>query len=747
MLDKTEKSSKKVTCAMCDMACQLEGRFEGSQLVGIHADDTHPLTPGAICIKAANALEYYSHPDRLLHPLKRIGRRGSGEWEQVSWDQALDEIATKLKALVGEHGPETVALTSNSWNTSVESGSIRRFMNLLGTPNYISGVSMCAGNTAAVSRMVCGWFPSPDFERTNLVVLGGHVPTKNNWSAMYVRLSRALERGAKMIVLDPRENPHVKNAAIWLPLHAGTDAAMYMGWIKYILDEGLYDKAFVDNWTVGLEQLRERLEEYPLERVAKITGVNQGLIEQAARLYAEAGPAVIPWVPMLDKQHNSTSAIRAQNIMRAVCGYLDVPGGELLSGFSPDVLTETDFELHERLPQEQKDKQLRQSYNAFTYEGQAALREPTKRVYGREYANLITGCYMAHPPSVFDAMITGAPYPVKAFFVTGNNPLMSYANQTKVYQAIMNQELVVTFDLFKSPTAQLSDYILPGNSWLERDHLHDFWGWTNASMISHKLQDAPGECRGGYDLWKGLADRMGFGDEFPWGSTEEVYSERVKGLGMNWDEFKTEFDNLYVPEYEFRKYEQKGFATPSGKVELYSQLLADLGHDPLPYFVDRDDPKDMPFRLFIGIRDDPYFHTAQRQVKKFRQNAPYPEMFMCAEDVETHGLNDGDWYDVTSPAGSISLKLKMRNDIPKGVIRVPRGWWIPEMDEGGEILSGAWLHADAILVPDTPEFMDREQGVVDMTRIPCKVSPSHEPEWVPKAKELGFIKPELASAG
>ena len=490
MLDKTTREKKKVTCNMCDMACQLEAVLEGGQLKAIKGDQEHPLHPGAVCVKAANAPEYYNHPDRLLHPLKRVGRRGNDQWEQISWDQALDEIAEKLQKLVDKHGPETLAVSANAWNTAVETGALRRFMNLLGSPNFISGVSMCAGNTAAVNRTTCGWFPNPDLENTNLIVLGGHVPTKNNWSAIWVRIQQALKRGAKMIVLDPRENPHVKDAVLWLPLRAGTDVAMYMGWIRYIVGNELYDKDFVANWTSGFDKLKERLQEFSIERVAEITGCAPDQIEQAAHMYATSGPATIPWVPMLDKQINSTSAIRAQTILRAICGYLDIPGGEWLTGFSPDVLTETDFELHDRLSEDQKDKQLRNGgHNLFTYEGMRPLREATKKVYGREYANLITGSYMAHPPSVFNAMVTGDPYPVKAFFVNGNNALMSYANQTKIYEGLMNLELIVVNDLWMTPTAQLADYVLPANNWLERDSLHDFWGWSSAAMIGHKVQD------------------------------------------------------------------------------------------------------------------------------------------------------------------------------------------------------------------------------------------------------------------
>ncbi len=740
MLDKTTTETIKVTCAMCDNACQLEGVVEGGIVKKIKGDFNNPIAPGAVCVKAAHAPECYSNPDRLMFPLKRRGRRGSGEWERISWDQALDEIGTKLKTVVDRYGAEALAVCSNGWNTSVESGSIRRFMNLLGTPNFVTGVALCMGNTAVINRMTYGWYPAPDFENTQLIVMGGHVTSRHSWSGMYIRLQRALERGAKMIVMDPRENSLVKDAALYLPVRGGTDAAMYMGWLNVIIEEGLYDKAFVENWTVGFEQLKERLQQYPLDRVSQITGLDPDLIRQAGRMYATSGPAIIPWVPMLDKQINSTSAIRLQSILRAICGHLDVPGGELLCGYNPDIVPEVDIELHEELSQAQQDKQLGTgTYNAFTYEGTAALKGPTEKVWGRQYANIVTGSFMAHPPSVFTAMADGDPYPVKALIVSGNNPLMSYANQTKIYKAIMNQDLVVTFDLFKTPTAQLSDYILPGNSWLERDHLHDLYGWSTVHYVSHKLVDAPGECRGGYELWRGLAQRMGFGDRFPWQTTEELYDERLQGTGLSWSEFSDKY-TTYIPEFKFKKYEQTGFATPSGKVELYSSVLENLGHDPLPYYRERPQPEGFPFILFVGIRDDEYYQTGQRQVASLRRRGSFPVLMINPADAVEHGVADGEWAEIESPAGVISLKVGFREEIPRGTLRIPRGWWFPEMDEGGESLSGAWLSSDAVLMPDDEDYLDREQGVADMTCVPGRIRPCAEPEWVARAKQAGYIK-------
>ncbi|WP_309973446.1 molybdopterin-dependent oxidoreductase [Variovorax guangxiensis] len=206
-------------------------------------------------------------------------------------------------------------------------GAARRFMNLLGSPNWISGVALCSGNTAAINRMVYGWYPYPDYAQTNCIVLFGHNPNQHSWTPIYNAIRRAQERGATLIVMDPRKSESAERADLWLPLKPGTDAAMCFGWLKVILDDELYDKAFVEKWTTGFAEFRKRVDEFPLVRVAAITGIAPELIAQAARMYATTGPAVMPWTPITDQQRNSTSAIRLMCSLRALCGYVDVPGG------------------------------------------------------------------------------------------------------------------------------------------------------------------------------------------------------------------------------------------------------------------------------------------------------------------------------------------------------------------------------------------------------------------------------------
>lgn len=715
---------KRVLCSSCDIYCQVVVETDSNDVTAVRAIDTRPGYAN-ICMKGVHAPAGFRHPDRVLHPLRRVGERGSGAWEQVTWDSAMDDIADRLARIVERHGPEALAVSTSSWNTQTDNGAGRRFMNLFGSPNWISGVALCAGNTAAINRMVYGWFPYPDFNKTKCITLFGHNPKLHSWTPVYNSIRRAQDRGAKLIVLDPRRSESAERADIWLPLRVGTDAAMIFGWLKVIISEGLYDDAFVRDWTTGFDALRERVDQFPLDRVADITGVDADTIAQAARLYATNGPAVIPWTPITDQQRNSTSAIRLQCILRAICGNLDVPGGEVLHGFHPTIISESEMEMHEALAEEQKAKQLGSTtHPAFTYRGMAALRAPTEKVWGHAYANLVSGSYMANPSAVFRAMADGDPYPVKALFTLGNNTLLSFANMQLIHRALMNQDLIVAHEHVKTPTAQLADYILPGDAWTERPALADGFGWTAIYRPSQQAVAPPGEARSTYDFWRELALRFGFAEQFPWATLDDVLDHRLARLGMTFAEFSAEHA-YHLDGLAHRKYEQTGFATPSGKVELHSSVLDDLGFDPLPYW--REEPessKAWPLRLFTGVREDPYFQTGHRHIAALRERAPEPLMYLHPADAAEHGLTSGDVAVAETKQGRVRMAVAVRDDMPTGLVRIPHGWWLPEADPASSELSGAWQLADAQLCPDDPDFLDAEQGIPHFKGIPCRLNPA-----------------------
>lgn len=713
--------TKHVLCATCDISCQLVAtRKDGEKDYELTGDFDNPMAPGAICAKGKIAQSTFDHPNRLLKPLKRVGERGAGEWEEISWDQAMDEIAAKLRKVVDEHGPEALAVTSGPWNCSNECGMTRRFMNLLGTPNYISPVALCLGNTAAVNRFTYGWMPLPDFENTQCIVVMGHNTHTQSWVWEYIRQRLAEQRGAKLIVFDPRRSPVAERADIHLAIKPGTDLAMCMGWIRVILEEELYDKGFVRDWTIGIDALRERIDQqFPMQRVVALTGVAESDIRESARMYATAKGAIIPWSPITDQQVSSTSAIRAISILRSITGNLDAPGGEMLMGTEEGgVMPESVLELTELLSDEQKRKQLGyEKHPAFTFKSADAFAEHSERVFGERYPNIVKGTHMAVPSPTFRAMAYGDPYPVKAFIAIANNALMGYGNQHLIYKAMMNQDLNVCFEQFMTPTANLCDYVLPGDSWMERPNMMDFYNWATLTMTGHKLYDPPGECRNVYDFWHDLAHRMDLGEHFPWRTITELYDHRLETTGYKFEEFKDRYKLRVFPN-KYYNYRETGFATPSGKVELFSSVLDEWGLDPLPYYRNLETTDEFPLKMFVGLREPQYFQSAQRHNRKLRKGNRVPRTFVNPADAERYGLVDGEWASIETVAGKIHMKVAVRDDLPEGLIRVPHGWWLPEEKD-----LGAFEHNDGIVIPDSDEYLDREQGIPHLKGVPCRVAP------------------------
>ena len=710
-----------VVCTICDIGCQLKAESVDGVVTKVRPHD-HPMLRKNVCYKGTAAPHIHNHADRLRVPLKRVGERGEDRWEEISYEQAMDEIAERLQDVVDQYGPEAFAASTSGWNTQTTHGCDRRFMNALGSPNWISGVSLCAGNTAAVNKLTYGWFPMPDYGNTKCIVLFGHNPRKHSWTPIYNAINGARANGAKVIVIDPRVSDQAETADLHLRITSGTDAVLCFGWLNVIITEELYDKDFVEKWTVGFEELKERVADFPLERVEEITGIPRELIVESARLYATSKSAVIPWTPITDMQLNSTSAIRLHSILRAITGNLDILGGEMLGGFNPDYIPESKLQLHELLSDEQKAKQLGSDLHpAYTYRAQEMLKEATKRVHGYEYADIVMGCYMANPSAVFRAMESGDPYPVKAFFTLGNNTLLSYPNQHRIHRALMNQDLIVAHEIFMTPTAMLADYVLPGDVFTERNHVADTWSWSTRLSLSQKVADPPTEGSSTYQFWHDLAHRMGYGEHFPWDTLEEVLDHRLSPSGMSFEEFaKVAHMHAQVPEY--RSYEKTGFGTPSGKVELYSSILEELGFDPLPYYREAPQPSaDYPYRVFTGVREDSFFQTGQRQIKVLRKRTPVPRFFIHPEDAKRDGISDGDWAVLETETGQVQALVSVQESMKPGHLRVPHGWWYPEMREEGSELSGAFVSSDAVLCPDDPEDLDYEQGIPHFKGFPGRL--------------------------
>ncbi|MEM7413062.1 MAG: molybdopterin-dependent oxidoreductase [Myxococcota bacterium] len=724
--DSTRRTGYNI-CSVCDIGCQVRTISVDGRVDRVIAHDS-PALARNICYKGTAAPHIHNHEERLRVPLKRVGARGEDRWEEISYEQAMDEIAERLRAVVDEYGPEGFATSTSGWNTQTTYGLDRRFMNLLGAPNWISGVALCAGNTAAVNRLTYGWFPMPDIGNANCIVLLGHNPRKHSWTPIYNAIEGARKRGAKTIVVDPRVSEQAERATLHLQIRAGTDAALLLGWTKVIIDEGLYDKDFVRDWCVGFQELSERVAEYPLERVAEITGVPAEQIAEAARIYANADGAVIPWTPITDQQLDSTSGIRIQTILRAITGNLDVVGGEILHGLRSDWRYESELQLHDSILPEQRAKQLGyERHPAYTYRTAEMLKPHMERVWGQPWVDQVMGCQMANPTEVFRAMADGDPYPIKAFFTLGNNTLLSYPNQHQIRRAMMNQDLIVAHEIFMTPTAMLADYVMPGDVFSERNHISDSWAWTDRLTLSEAVADAPEQASSSFQFWTDLAHRMNLAEHFPWKTAEELIDYRLEPSGRTFEEFRaSNFMDVPVPKY--RKYRKTGFATPSGKVELASSILADLGFDPLPYHRPAPEPTDAyPYRVFSGVREDPFFQTGQRNIGVLRRRSPAPYFYVHPEDAARDGLVDDQWARLETEHGHVYARVSIESGMRPGHLRVPHGWWYPET-RGDLDLAGAFVSSDAVLTTDTDDLLDYEQGIPNFKGYPGRLVPCDPPD-------------------
>jgi anaerobic selenocysteine-containing dehydrogenase len=278
-------------------------------------------------------LDHIYHPQRLNHPLKRVGKKGEGHWERVTWDQALDEVAEKLSKLKSQYGAETLAFTHGTKRTY--HWDCRRFFNIFGSPNTCGVNTICMCPSYATEYATYGGMVMPGNEilSSRCMVVWGCNASKSSPVGLYPKIVKARQNGAKLIVIDPRKTKEAESADLWLQIRPGTDLALMLGWIRHIITNDLYDREFVAKWTVGFEDLKAAVASYTPEKVSEITSVPSGLIIEAATMYSTTSPASIPFGLGLDKQGlNATQCARGRAILRAITGNLEVPGGEVLVG-------------------------------------------------------------------------------------------------------------------------------------------------------------------------------------------------------------------------------------------------------------------------------------------------------------------------------------------------------------------------------------------------------------------------------
>ncbi|MBW1937049.1 MAG: molybdopterin-dependent oxidoreductase, partial [Deltaproteobacteria bacterium] len=630
---------------------------------------SYSITKG--CPRRRNVIEYFYHPARLNYPLKRSGARGENKWQKITWEQAFEEIASRMKEIIAKHGPEAIATTSGTGRTHDE---IRqRFFNLLGSPNHVGAGAICYGPMCAVSHMLFGW-------------RGGG---PRYWDVFWQAARKARrENGAKIIVVDPRKTDAVRHADLWLQIRPGTDCALALAMINHIIQKGLYDKSFVEKWCHGFDQLKERAAEYPIEKAAKITWLRKEDIVQAAEWYATLKPGATNHGMGIEHQPGSIETLHAHYILSALSGNIEEKGGDIFPTPYPGIIHEQEIAAHDRLSEEQVNKTLGiERFRLLSRKGFDLIQANVARLWGKEANNRTSYECFAHAPSVYRAALTGKPYPVRGIITLSSNPMVTQPNTKLVYEALKSLDLYVVVDFFMTPSAQLADYVLPATTYLERP-----WLWTYSGVVGSERampKTVPGEYdrRDDYDFWRGLGLELGQEADWPWETLEALYDYRLAPVGLTFQQFMAQGGYLSVPK-EYKRYQKVGFATPTGKVELYSTILEKLGYDPLPQF---KEPPETPFSqpqlaekypliLITGGRVQPYYHSEHRQVASLRKMHPDPIVQINSETAKNLGISDGDWVWIESPRGKIRQKCRLFDGIDPRVVHVEHGWWFPEED-------------------------------------------------------------------
>jgi anaerobic selenocysteine-containing dehydrogenase len=688
-------------CWSCSAACGVLVHVKDGVIRKIEGDPQHPRTKGSLCSKGLATLQMQYHPQRLTYPMKRIGERGAGQWQRISWQEALDTIASKLRQIRQESGPEAVAVISGG-SKPVLSHS-RRFANALGTPNHGSVPHICSRPYGGVARSVIGSPLEYDIANAKCIVCVGSNWLHTQWAqhCYAVEFMTAKKNGAHIITIDPRFSMTADHSTHWLQVRPGTDGALLLAWLSVIINEGLYDKEFVENWTTGFPELKEHTLPFTPEWAAEITWLEADKIRETARIYATTNPACITVGVGLEQTLATQGALHALCALAAITGNVDVQGGNIIEVSPFPVHARTDLAGSSLLPRE--------------------VKKPLSAI------PLIPGAMAGH--AVWNAILTGQPYPIQAVLVHGGNPLVSNEDARQlVFAALQIVDFLVVMDIFPTPTAEMADILLPAATWLEKDDLNHRRALVSASP---KIVEPVGEAKDDREVFIEILKRLGL--TYGAGSVREILDRLLSSIGLNYDQMKEK--GYLVHPFEEEKYVkgllrsdgERGFNTSSGKIELYCDHFAQLGLSPLPHYQEPPESpystpelcQEYPLILTNGGRRPNYLHTQFRQLSWLRRLAPEPEIDIHPETATSLGICNGDWVMVEGTHGRFSQKARLTHGIHPKVVHAEFGWWFPEESASEGQLHGAWKANVNVLTKHVPQ--DPACGSTPLRAMLCKV--------------------------
>ncbi len=651
----------------CPDTCGLVVTLAEGRAVALRGDPEHPFTRGFLCSKVSRYLERVYHPERLRWPLRRVGLKVEGRFVRVSWDEAVDEIATRFAAIAASpDGPQAILPYSYAGTMGKLQGSSldRRFFHRLGAS--LLDRTICASAGTAGCDITLGTRAALDPEavvRSRYVINWGSNTSVTNmhlWAVMH----QARKAGAKIVTIDPFRSRTAARSDWWLPIRPGTDAALALGLMHVIFRDGLEDRDYLESYCLGGPALRERaLREYPPGRVASITGLAVEDVERLAHEYASVRPAFIRVNYGLQRHHGGGMAVRAITCLPAVTGaWRDVGGGALLS-------TSKLYPL-----------------DADSLERPDLIRPGTRTINMVQLAEALGG---ELPPP-----------PVRALYVYNSNPAAVCPDQGRVQRGLAREDLfTVVHEQFLTDTARYANIVLPATTQLEHFDLHHSYGHLYV-QINEPAVAPLGEAKSNNDVFRLLARRMGFEPELFEVSDEQLAARALRpttgafpgtaaleGIGL--DRLRREGPvRLNLPR-DYAPFAAGGFPTPSGKCELYSPALAAQGLDPLPtYTPPYEDPQTRPelaarFPLQLVSPPHPSFlNSTFVNVDSLRRTAGEPEIHLHPHDAAARCIRDGQWVCIFNDRGQFRARARVGEAVRPGVAATQGLWWMRYAPDG-----------------------------------------------------------------
>lgn len=656
---------------------------ENGKLVKCEGDPENPFSEGRLCVRCIDIPEVTNHEDRLKYPMKRAKEnRGKDIWERVSWDEAYDIIEAEFNKAKADYGPESVIFCQGTgrdiaaWITRLawSFGSPNYTILLSGGACYLPRVAGCAATTGAFWLADCAQeFPdrydNPNYQVPETMFVWGNYPITSNSDGLFGHwVVDLMRRGMKIVMIDPKVTWLSARSEMHLRVRPGTDAALALGMLNVIINENLYDADFIDRWTYGFDELKERVQDYPPSKMAGVTWVPEEQIIAAARLLAASKPATLQWGVAVDMTKEALPAGQAILALFEITGNMDVPGGLIVP---PEILNYGGGWGRELVPAE----------------------DAKKRIGLDKYKLLQMGFQIAHPDTLVETLETEDPYKIHAAWLQTTNPLACMgADPKRLFDGLNKLDFIACVDLFKTPTIMaLADVVLPAATYPERDGIRIGDGVQRGEVINKVTQI--GECKSDMEINLELGRRFN-PEAWPWKNVQEMYTFLLTDTGLNFEELREQAP-VYLP-FEYHRHEngklrpdgQPGFNTQTGRIELWSTFYSNSGLEPLPYFEEPSPGpgatpellEEYPLVLTTGARQWSSFHSEHRQIARLRAMHPDAMVYMNPKAAEKMGVADGEWVWVENLLGRAKRKVECTPVYDERIIGTDHGWWLPEED-------------------------------------------------------------------